>query len=50
MAYCQKIVPFVDLYKKQTAYYNYTAYEILTNEIGLILPTFPRDEAWERYY
>ena len=39
LAYCQKIVPYVEFYKKQLSYYNCTAYEILKNEIGLILPT-----------
>ena len=32
--YCRKIIPFVNFYKKQVAYYNCTAYEILTNKIG----------------
>ena len=44
LAYCQKIVPYVEFYKKQISYYNLTAYEILTNEIGLSLPTYPK--AW----
>ena len=43
LVYCQKIVPYVEFYKKQISYYNGTAYEILTNEIGLILPTYPKD-------
>ena len=42
MAYCQKIVPFVKFYERQIAYYIYTAYDIMTNEIGLILPIFLR--------
>ena len=42
LAYCEKIVPFVEFYNKQIAYYNHTAYEVLANEIDLILPTFPR--------
>ena len=34
--------------QKQIEYYNHTAYEILTNEIGLILPTFPMDKRPKR--
>ena len=48
MTYCQKIVPFVNYYKKEVAYYNHTAYEILTDGIGLILPTFPKDKRHKR--
>ena len=44
LAYCEKIVPFVEPHKKQIAYYNCTAYEVLANEIDLILPTFTRDK------
>ena len=43
LVYCQKIVPCVEFYKKQICYYNHTAYEILKNEIGLILSTYPKD-------
>ena len=32
--------PHVKFYKQQIDYYNWTAYNILQNEIGLILPTF----------
>ena len=42
------IVPYMEFYKKQIEYYNHTAYEILTNEIGLILPTFPMDKRPKR--
>ena len=42
LTYCEKIVPFVEFYKKQVAYYNHTAYEVLANKIDLILPTFLR--------
>ena len=35
----QRIVPYVRLYQKQVQYYNWTAYNILQNEIGSILPT-----------
>ena len=38
--YCKTIVPYVDLYKKQVAHYNKTAYKIMKDEIDLILPTF----------
>ena len=48
LKYCLKIVPYVEFYKKQIEYYNHTAYEILTNEIGLILPTFPMDKRSKR--
>ena len=48
LTYCEKIVPFVEFYKKQIAYYNNTAYEVLTNEIDLILPTFLRDKRNKR--
>ena len=34
--------------KKQIEYYDHTAYEILTNEIGLILPTFPKEKRPKR--
>ena len=41
--HCTRIAPYVKFYKKQIEYYNHTAYEILQNEIGLILPTFTND-------
>ena len=44
VTYCQKIVPFLKFYQKQVAYYKCTAYEILTKEISLILPTFLKDK------
>ena len=34
LVYCQKIVPYVEFYKKEISYYNHTAYVILANEIG----------------
>ena len=46
--YCVKIAPYVDFYKKQTDYYNQTAYEITTNELALILPTFSKQERQKR--
>ena len=47
-AYCKKIVPFVDFYKKQIEYYNCMAYENLRKEISLILPTFPIERKQKR--
>ena len=38
--HCKRITPYVKFYKKQIEYCNCTAYEILENEIGLILSTF----------
>ena len=46
--YCIKIVPYVEYYKKQIDYYNWTAYEIITNELALILPTFPKQGRQKR--
>ena len=48
LAYCQKIVPFVEFYKKQIAYYNSKASEVLANENDLILPMFSRDKRNKR--
>ena len=39
LKHCQRIVPYVRLYQKQVQYYNQTAYNILQNDINLILPT-----------
>ena len=36
--HCRRIAPYVKFYKQQIDYYNQTAYELLQNEIGLILP------------
>ena len=36
--HCRRIAPHVKFYKQQIDYYNWTAYELLQNEIGLILP------------
>ena len=44
LKYCLKMVPYMEFYKRQIEYYNHTPYEILTNEIGPILPTFPADK------
>ena len=46
--YCDKIAPYIVYYKKQIEYYNQTAYEILTNELALILPTFTKQERQKR--
>ena len=48
MKHCKRIAPYVKIYKKQIEYYNHTAYEILQNEIGLILPTFITDKTQKR--
>ena len=36
----QENCPYVKLYKQQIDYYNQTAYNLLQNKIGLILPNF----------
>ena len=38
-----KIMPYAQLYQRQIQYYNQTAYDTLTNDIGKILPKFPTD-------
>ena len=43
LKYCMKIAPYAWLYQKQIQYYNCTAYDTLTNDIGKILPKFPTD-------
>ena len=43
LAYCQKIVPYVEFYQKQMSYYICMTYAILTNKTGLILSTYPKD-------
>ena len=48
MKYCLKIVPYMEFYKRQIKYYNHTASKNLTNDIGLILPTFPTDNRPKR--
>ena len=42
--HCLRIAPFIDFYRRQIAYYNITAYRILTKGIGLILPTYPTNK------
>ena len=46
--YCAKIVPHIAFYKKQIDYYNQTAYEIITNELALILPIISKQERQKR--
>ena len=38
--HCRRIAPHVKFYKQQIDYYNQSAYNLLRNEIGLILPNF----------
>ena len=38
--HCRRIAPYVKSYKQQIDYYNWTAYNLLQNNIGLILPNF----------
>ena len=38
--HCRRIAPYVEFYKQQIDYYNWTAYNLLQNKIGLILPNF----------
>ena len=40
ITHCRRIAPYVKFYKQQIDYYNQTAYNLLQNKIGLILPTF----------
>ena len=46
--YCVKIAPHINYYRKQIAYYNQMATDILTNELALILPTFPKQDRQKR--
>ena len=49
LKHCQRIVPYVRFYQKQIEYYNQTAYNILQNDIGLILPTFTENNRKKRF-
>ena len=40
---CKKIVSFIDFYMKQIDDYNQIAHDILTKDISLILPNFPKN-------
>ena len=44
MMFCKKIEPFVIYYKRLIKSYNHTAYNILKNEIDLILPQVSRKQ------
>ena len=46
--YCVKIAPHINYYRKQIAYHNQTATDILTNELAIILPTFLKQDRQER--
>ena len=43
-----KIALYAQLYQRQIQYYNGTAYDTLTNDIGKILPKFPNDKRQKR--
>ena len=47
--HCRGIAPYVKFYKQQIDYYNQTAYNILQNEIGLILPSFNTNNRKKRF-
>ena len=46
--YCIKIAPHIAFYKKQVDHYNRTAYEIIMNELALILPTISKQDRQKR--
>ena len=46
--YCVKTAPHINYYRKQIAYYNEMAIDILTNELALMLPTFPKQDRQKR--
>ena len=43
LKYCMRIMPYAQLYQRQIQYYNWTAYDTFTNDIGKILPKFLTD-------
>ena len=43
LKYCMKIAPYTQLYQRQIQYYNQTAYDTLTDDIGKIMPKFLTD-------
>ena len=43
LKYCKKIMLYAQCYQRQIQYYNRTAYDTLTNDIGKILPKFLTD-------
>ena len=46
--YCVKIALHIAFYKKPVDYYNQAAYEIIMNELALILPTISKQERQKR--
>ena len=49
LKHCQRIVPYIRLYQKQVQYYDQIAYNILQNEINLILPTLNEPNRKKRF-
>ena len=49
LKHCQRIVPYTRFYQKQVQYCNQTAYNILQNEINLILPTLNEPKRKKRF-
>ena len=47
--HCRRITPYVKFYKQQIDYCNWTTYNILQNEIGLILPSFNNNSRKKRF-
>ena len=47
--HCRRIAPYVKFYKQQIDYYNQTTYNILQNEIGLILLNFKDNNRKKRF-
>ena len=45
LAFCKKIEPYVDYYRKQTESYNDTAYHIRKNEIDLIYNNYLQNKS-----
>ena len=48
--YCVRTAHYVDYYRKQIDYYNWTACEIIINELALMLSTFSKWEIKDRYH
>ena len=44
--HCRRIAPYEKFYKQQINYNKRTAYELLQNEIGLILPNLTNRKKW----
>ena len=49
LKHCQRIVPYIRLHQKQAQNYNQTAYNILLNEINLILPLLNEPNRKKRF-